>query len=95
MDHNVNSIGDLIKIFLKKNKMYDKYEEVDLLSNWENIVGPVIASHTIDLELRGSRLVVKLNSAALRHTLAFSKTEFQEKINTALGRELVKELILR
>ncbi|MEQ8323219.1 MAG: DUF721 domain-containing protein [Vicingaceae bacterium] len=95
MDHNTSSIGDLIKAFLKANKLEDKMEEVDFRGKWEEIVGPMIAKHTVDIRLNSGKLTLRLNSAPLRHTLSFSKSEFIAKLNAGIGQELIREIELK
>ncbi len=95
MNHNTNSIGDLIKAFLKTRGLDEKMQEVDFAEKWEEIVGPMIANHTESIKLKGQILTLKLNSAALRHTLSYSKTDLILKLNEATGKELVKDVILK
>ena len=95
MDHNTYTIGDLVKAFLKAHGMDEKMQELDISEKWEEIVGPVIANHTKDIKLKGKVLTLRLNSAALRHTLSFSKTEFIGKLNEALGKEMIDDVILK
>lgn len=95
MDHNTRSIGDLVKAFLKAKGLEDKMETIDLKENWEKLAGTVIARHTRSLQLKGQILTISLNSAALRHTLSFSKTEFMEKLNEGLGKEMIRDIVLK
>ena len=95
MDHNTHTIGDLIKAFMKRNNLEERIEEVDINQNWEEIAGPIVAKHTQRLVLKNQVLTLYLNSAALRHTLSFSKSEFIEKLNTSLGKELIKDIVLK
>ena len=95
MDNNTSSIGDLIKAFLRANNLEEKMEEVDIRGKWEELAGSIVAKHTVEVRLRKGKLFLKVNSAPLRHTLSFSKTEFIEKLNASIGHELIKELELR
>ena len=95
MDNNTSSIGDLIRAFMKANKLEEKMDEVDIRQKWEDLAGTMIARHTKEVHLRNGKLILRLNSAPLRHTLSFSKTEFIEKLNASLGQDLIKEIELR
>lgn len=95
MDYNTKSIGDLIDDFLKKRGLEERMEEVDINENWEKLVGPMIAKHTTSLQLKDQVLTLKLNSAALRHTISFSKSDLIEKLNEKLGKESIKEVVLK
>ena len=95
MEHNANSIGNLIEAFFKKQGLEEKMEEVDINHNWTEIVGPVIAKHTKSIRLKDRKLILYLNSAALRHTLSFSKSELISKLNDSLGKELIDDVVLK
>lgn len=95
MDHNTKSIGELINAYFNKRGLTERIEEVDLNENWEKLVGPMIAKHTQSVGLKDKVLTLKLRSAALRHTLSFSKSELIDKVNTAAGKEIVEEVILK
>ena len=95
MDHNTNTIGDLIKAFLKGRGLDEKMDEVDINNNWEKIAGPMIANHTKKVTYHDHTLTIYLNSAALRHTLSFTKTEVIEKFNEVLGENFVRDIILK
>ena len=95
MDNNTSSIGDLIKAFMKANRLEEKMDEVDIRQKWEELAGTMIARHTREVNLRNGKLILKLNSAPLRHTLSFSKTEFMEKLNASIGQNLITDIELR
>ena len=95
MDHNTHNIGDLVKAFLKQYRLDERIEEVDINDNWEEIAGPVISRHTKSLRLKDGVLTLNLSSAALRHTLSFSKSDFIKKLNESLGKELIQDVILK
>ncbi len=95
MDHNTNSIGDLINQYFKSRGLDERREEFDLNEQWQEIVGPMIAKHTSQIRLRDRVLSLKLNSAPLRHSLSLSKTDLINKINEAAGKELVVEVVLK
>ena len=95
MDHNTNSIGDLINAFMKRRGLDEKMEQVTIIENWEKIAGSIIANHTESVKLKNKILTLKLNSAALRHTLSYTKTDLIKKLNEASGKELVIDVILK
>ena len=95
MDHNVSPIGELIKVFLRKSKLKERMEEVDIRNNWEKLAGKLVAQHTVEVRFKNGRLLLKLNSASLRHTLSFSKTEFIKKLNESIGQQIITEIDIR
>jgi predicted nucleic acid-binding Zn ribbon protein len=95
MDHNTKNIGDLVKAFLRSRGLDERMEELDLADKWEELVGPMIAKHTVNIKLKNKVLELKLNSAALRHSLTFSKSDLIQRLNEALGKELIQEVVLK
>ena len=91
---NQQHIGDLIKAYMKLNKLDDKLEEVDLRNAWEEIMGTPVARHTSKLELRNKVLVIRLDSSVLRQELSMGKDKIKEAINAHFGREVAVEVLL-
>ena len=94
-DHNTKPIKALINDLLKAYGMESKMNEMELIHVWEDIMGKTIASRTREIKLQGGVLHVKLNSAALRHTLGFSKQEMLDKLNEALKGSVVNEIVIK
>ena len=92
---NDMSIGEAIKAMMEQYNIKSKYDATKLQDDWPNIVGPMIAKHTVTISARGDVLFVSLDSSALRQELSFSKESFLEKINDALGEKTFNELILK
>ena len=65
-----------------------------LIDAWPDVVGPFIASHTIDLSVKNGVLFVRVDSDALRSELGFSKSILLTNLNNKVGREVVSEMVL-
>ncbi len=94
MRDNQSTLADAIKAFLKQYKLDGKINEVDLMRSWEGLMGPSISRHTTKIELRGSTLIIKLDSSVLRHELNFAKDKILEKVNEHFGRVVAREIVL-
>ena len=80
--YDVRPLGDLIKEFYELHKGPNYLEEQRVIQSWPQVVGPFIASHTIDLSIKNQVLFVRVDSDALRSELGYSKSLFL--INGAL-----------
>ena len=49
---DVKPLGDLIKEFYEQHRGSDYLDEIKLINTWPKVVGPFIASHTIDLSIK-------------------------------------------
>lgn len=91
---DVKPLGDLIKEFYELHKGPDYMNEIKVINFWPNVVGPFIASHTIDLSIKNNILFVRVDSDALRSELSYSKSLLMKNLNAIAGKEVVKEIVL-
>ncbi len=75
--------------------MQSRLYEYRIFSEWERAVGQAIARHARPASLRGSRLMLVVDSTAWMQQLSLMKPEIKEKLNANLGRESVREITLR
>jgi predicted nucleic acid-binding Zn ribbon protein len=83
-------MGHLIDAFGMREKM----DELDIASAWDNVVGGMVARHTVSVRLRRGRLTVRVDSAPLRHELSYMREALKEILNKRAGRVVVEEIVL-
>jgi len=81
--------------FLRYYGLEEKYNDMKVVHAWKDVVGKMIASHTMDLYVQRKVLFVKLDSDALRNELAYSKSLLIEKLNDAAGRQIIQDIVFR
>jgi predicted nucleic acid-binding Zn ribbon protein len=91
---DVKPLGDLIKEFYEVHKGLEYLDEQKVLNSWKEVVGPFIASHTIDLAIKNKVLFVRVDSDALRSELGYSKSLLIKNLNDLVGKEVVDEIVL-
>ena len=91
---DVKPLGDLIKEFYEQHRGSDYLDEIKLINTWPKVVGPFIATHTIDLSIKNHVLFVRVDSDALRNELGYSKSLLIKNLNDIIGKEIVKEILL-
>jgi predicted nucleic acid-binding Zn ribbon protein len=91
---DVKPLGDLIKEFYEQHRGLDYMDEMKAVNSWPKVVGPFIASHTIDLSIKNHVLFVRVDSDALRSELSYSKTLLIKNLNEMVGKEIVTEIVL-
>ena len=92
--YDVKPLSDLIKEFYELHKGSDYLDEQNAIQCWPKVVGPFIASHTIDLSIKNGVLYVRVDSDALRSELSYSKTLLMKNLNERVGKEVVAEIVL-
>ncbi|MDT0295608.1 DUF721 domain-containing protein [Mesonia ostreae] len=89
------NISDVLKAFVKKNKLEKGLNKVNVKEVWNTQMGPAIAKYTDEIQLNEKTLYVSLSSSVLREELSYGKSKIITMINNELGEELVDKLVLR
>jgi hypothetical protein len=92
---NESSIGDVLKAFIETNKLQAGMDKIDVQQAWKNLMGNGVNSYTKEVVLKGTTLYVALTSAVLREELSYGKQKIIKMINEELGKEVVKDVVLR
>jgi hypothetical protein len=88
----VGHIGDILNHVLKTCRRDGDGDLAQVWSLWDAAVGDVIAKNTRPEAFKGKLLLINVNSSAWMHQLQFLKKDIIDKINTALGKELVQDI---
>ncbi|MBR6282674.1 MAG: DUF721 domain-containing protein [Muribaculaceae bacterium] len=87
------SIAEVIDGFMKEEHLDTQLDEHRASALWPQIVGPGINRYTISRDVSGGVMRVRLSSAALRNQLMMGRTSLIQRINEALGHEVIHEII--
>lgn len=90
-----SSIEDVLKLIIRENRLEEGIDNIDVRNAWTNLLGPGIANYTLDVFLKREILYVALSSPILREELSYGKQKIIRMINEDLGKEVIKELVLR
>ena len=94
--HNENlSLSDVLKEFVSTNKLQEGLDKVEIKDAWENLMGNGVNSYTTSVQLKRDTLYVQLSSSVLREELSYGKEKIIAMLNEALGKPLIKTLILK
>jgi hypothetical protein len=92
---NDSPIGDILNQIIKENKLESGLNQVSVADAWKNLMGNGVNTYTKNVALRNSTLYVELTSAVLREELSYGKDKIIKMINEELGREVIKDVVLR
>jgi predicted nucleic acid-binding Zn ribbon protein len=90
---NEHTLKQVIDELIKSYNLDDKLKETNLTDCWGKIVGKMIAKHTNNLFLHKKILYVKLDSAALRNELSFSKQKIIKLINKEVKEDIIEQIV--
>lgn len=89
------SISEALQEFVQDNKLQKGLDKVHVREVWNSQMGPAIEKYTTAIKLERNTLYVQLSSSVLREELSYGKEKIIKMLNTELGRELIKKLVLR
>lgn len=92
-DHQL--LGDVLKEFVQQNRLQNGLDNVNVEEVWYAEMGPAVKKYTTGIQLKKDTLYVRLSSSVLREELGYGKSKIIRNLNEALGKELVKKLVLR
>jgi len=88
-------IDDLLKSFVKENKLEKGLDKVNVEAAWRDLMGNGVNNYTNSVKLHQDTLYVELSSSVLREELSYGKDKIINMLNEALGKSLITKLILR
>ena len=92
---NVQSLGEVLKAFVKENNFDKKLKEVDVVKSWEELLGKTIAHYTRNVNLKNSVLYVEIKSAVVKNELFLMREEIRRKLNENAGEEMVSKIVFK
>ena len=92
---NTQSLGDIMKEYIKDTRIEQKLKEVDVVQSWENLLGKTIASYTRNIYIRKKILFVEISSSVVKNELFMMREEIKRKINEKEDEEIVKTIIFK
>lgn len=93
--NDYSSVSDVLKQFVESNNLQKGIDKVDVRDAWKNLMGNGVNNYTREIMLKGTTLYVELTSAVLREELSYGKEKIVKMINEEMGREVIKEVVLR
>ena len=92
---SAQSIGEIFNEFLKQEKLDTQFNEQKALTLWPEIVGPGINRYTVNRTVKNGVMTITISSSSLRNELMLSLSSIVQRINEALGAEVIKNIIFR
>ncbi len=92
---NTQSLGEVLKEYIKEVQIERKLKEVDVVQSWEDLLGKTIAHYTTKIYIRNQMLYVTISSAVVKNELFMMREEIKRKINERAGEEIVRTIIFK
>ena len=88
-------IDSVIREFLSEANLDKKLKEVHIVSEWEALMGKMVAARTKYIYIRNRTLFVQVTSPVLKNELLMMRNDIIERLNEIAGEKLVEELVVR
>ncbi|MBC7507822.1 MAG: DUF721 domain-containing protein [Ferruginibacter sp.] len=89
------SMQDAIKQFLKQSKLKNGVQALRIEEVWEEIMGKTIAKYTDKIQIINQTLFISSSVAQLKHELMYQKEKIIERVNEALGENVIKDVVIK
>lgn len=89
------SLEDILKEFVDANNLQSGLDKVNVREAWANLMGNGVNNYTTTIELKNETLYVQLSSSVLREELSYGNEKIIKMLNEAIGKDVIKKLILR
>ncbi len=88
-------LGDVIKEYMRVLGIDKKLKEVNLIKQWENIMGKTINNSTSKLYIYNKILFVYIASPIIRNELYMLKQGIITALNEKAGEEIITDIVFR
>jgi len=88
-------MGEAIREFLDKSRIKGDIQAMQVEAAWEDIMGKTIARYTEKIQIIGDKLFITTNVAPLKHELIYQREKIRQRVNEALGKRVINEVIIK
>ncbi len=88
-------MAEAMKDFLNKSRLKGGIQAMQIKDAWENIMGKTIAKYTDKIEIINSTLFISSTVAPLKNELLYQKQKIIERVNEALGENIITEVVIK
>lgn len=89
------SIGDAIKQFLRKSRLKTGIQALQITDVWEQLMGTTIAKYTEKIQIINQTLFIETHVGPLKQELVYQKEKIIQRVNEALGENVIKEVVIK
>lgn len=88
----VKSISDLLNMYLRREGLETPLLQKRAVAAWDSLMGPTIVAYTGDKFIKNQTMYVKITNPALRQDLSMMRTRIVQRINEAVGSQVIVDL---
>lgn len=89
------SIGQAMKLFLQKSRLQSGIRALEITGVWEELMGKTIAKYTDKIQIINHTLFIATSVAPLKNELLYQKEKIAQRVNEALGENVITEVVIQ
>lgn len=89
------SISEAIQQFLEQSRIKGGIQAMQIEDAWEQIMGKTVARYTDKLQIFGDKLIITTQVGPLKKELIYQKEKIKQRVNEALGKRVINEVIVQ
>ena len=89
------TLGNALQKFLDESRIKGSIQAFQVEDAWEQIMGKTIARYTDKLQIFGDKLIITTSVAPLKQELNFQKDKIILRVNEALGKKIIREVVIQ
>lgn len=89
------SLQKALQQFLQKSRLKEGIRSLQIEEIWEDVMGKTIARYTDKIQVVQHTLFIHTSVAPLRNELVFQKNAIRDRVNEALGEQVIREVVVQ
>lgn len=89
------SMAEAMQQFLNQSKIKGSIQALQIQDAWEDIMGKTIARYTDSIKIIDKTLFITTAVGPLKHELIFQKEKIKQRVNEALGKNVIEEIVIK
>jgi hypothetical protein len=89
------SLAEALQQFLRQSRMKGNIQAFQITDVWEELMGKTIARYTDSIQIINHTLFISTSVAPLKNELLYQKEKIIQRVNDALGDNVIKDVVIR
>lgn len=85
-------LGDVLSRYLAQSGLQSPLNEYRLVQSWGKVAGDAVERRTKKVSIRAGKLLVTLDSPALRADLMMRRSDLVKRLNAEVGAQVVTDI---
>ena len=89
------SLQEAMQEFLKKSRLKNGIQAVQIEEVWAELMGPTISKYTDSIKIIGGKLFITTAVAPLKNELLYQRDIIVDRVNESFGEKIISEVIIQ